>query len=155
MSFSQYIVFHVEQEQYGVPVSQVYSIERLLMITEVPRTLPFIRGVINLRGIVTPVLDLRERFEFEPAEHSDETRIVIVELNEMTVGMIVDAVSDVVTIEDDCVEAPPMMVGGLEAKYLQGIAHIGDNLLILLNLSRVLSDAESRQLFEVEKSIKG
>ncbi|SFU75435.1 chemotaxis protein CheW [Alicyclobacillus macrosporangiidus] len=155
MSERQYILFSVADEQYGVPVEQVQSVERMLPIAHVPKTLPFIKGVVNLRGVVTPVLDLRERFGFPPAEADADTRIVVVQVERFLVGLIVDAVDDVVSIDASAVEPPPAMVGGVEAEYLHGVVRREDRVLILLNLTRVLSHAEERQLREAEKSVTG
>ncbi|MCL6515617.1 chemotaxis protein CheW [Alicyclobacillus sp.] len=155
MAERQYILFTVANEQYGVPVEQVQSVERMMPIAHVPRTLPFIRGVINLRGVVTPVIDLRERFGFPPVDADANTRIVIVQVDRFHVGMIVDMVDDVVSIDEAGVEPPPAMVGGVQAEYLHGVARRGEGVLILLNLERVLSHAEERQLREAEKAVRG
>ncbi|MCL6636873.1 MAG: chemotaxis protein CheW [Alicyclobacillus sp.] len=155
MSDQQVIVFTVAGEQYGVPVEQVQSIERMLPITRVPKTLPFIKGVVNLRGVVLPVLDMRERFGFAPAETTEDARVVVVRSDRYTVGLVVDAVDDVTVVPKSAIEPPPAMVGGVEAVYLHGVARLAERLLILLNLDRVLSDAEERQLQEVEKSVQG
>lgn len=155
MAEQQFIVFSMADEQYGVPVGQIQSIERVLPITRVPKTLKFIKGVMNLRGIVTPVLDLRERFGFPVVETTDETRIIVVSVEEMTVGLVVDKVLDVQPLSDAMIAPPPTMVGGMQATYLNGVAKIKDKVLILVNLNRVLSEVEEKQLKEVEKSVKG
>ncbi len=155
MAEQQVIVMAIGNERYGVDVTQVQSIEKIMPITRVPKTLPFIKGVMNLRGVVTPVLDLRERFGFESADLTDDARITVIQVEEVVVGMIVDAVTDVVTIQSDAIEPPPSIVGGVQAVYLSGVARVNGELLILLNLKRVLSDAEASQLDEVEKSVRG
>jgi purine-binding chemotaxis protein CheW len=155
MAYQQYVVFGLGSEKYGVPVDQIESIERLLPITRVPRTLPFIKGVVNLRGVVVPVIDVRERFHFPTVDATMETRILVVKVDGVTAGLIVSSVHDVVTIDVESIEPPPAMVGGIQAEYLNGIARVGDELLVLVNLNRILSDAESRQLQEVEKSVRG
>ncbi len=155
MAEQQIIVMAIGDERYGVDVKQVQSIEKIVPITRVPKTLPFIKGVMNLRGIVTPVIDLRERFGFQSTELTDDARITVIQVEDVTVGMIVDAVTDVVSIQSDAIEPPPSVVGGVQAIYLSGVARVNGELLILLNLERVLSDAESAQLEEVEKSVRG
>lgn len=155
MADMQVIIFGIADERYGVRVQQVQSIERLLPITRVPKTLPFIRGVMNLRGVITPVLDVRERFGFATQEATDETRVIVVKVEEILVGLIVDAVMDVATIDEATVEAPPAVVGGVQAEYLHGIARVAEDALILLNLAKILSDVEEKQLLEVEKSVRG
>lgn len=145
------IVFRLRDEEYGVEVSQVKSIEKLEHITRVPRTPKFVKGVINLRGVVTPIIDLRNRFGLEEAAYTESTRIIIVAVGELEVGLIVDAANDVIDIPVDAIEPPPEVVGGVEAAYLRGVAKLEKRLLILLNLDKVLNTEEIRQLdaFEV------
>jgi purine-binding chemotaxis protein CheW len=132
------IVFQLNDEEYCVPVSEVRSIEKLQHITRVPRTAPYVRGVINLRGVVTPIVDLRTRFQLGQAADNESTRIIIVALKDMEVGLIVDAANDVIDIDSATVEPPPEVVGGIESDYLKGVIKIERRLLILLNLPRVL-----------------
>lgn len=141
------IVFTLGKEEYGIEVDKVRTIERMIPITRVPKTPAFVKGVINLRGVVIPVIDLRGRFGLEETEASENSRIIIVAANELEVGFIVDSANDVVDIMSDAIEVPPEVVGGIKAKYLDGVAKFGDNrLLILLNLSEVLSRSEIIQL---------
>jgi purine-binding chemotaxis protein CheW len=136
------IVFQLKDEEYGVEVDQVRSIERMQHITRVPRTTDFVKGVINLRGVVTPIIELRNRFGIESIETTDSTRIIIVAVGSMEVGLIVDAANDVVDIPSDIIEPPPQIVGGIEADYLRGVAKMDKRLLILLNLDKVLNPDE-------------
>jgi purine-binding chemotaxis protein CheW len=145
------IVFRLKDEEYGVDVNQVRSIERMQKITRVPRTASFVKGVINLRGVVTPIIDLRERFGLEQDAYTDHTRIIIVAVDNMEVGLIVDSANDVVDILESSIEQPPAVVGGVQADYLSGVANLTDRLLILLNLSKVLSAEEIQQLNRMEK----
>lgn len=140
------IVFRLKDEEYGVEVNQVKSIEKLEHITRVPRTPKFVKGVINLRGVVTPIIDLRKRFDLEESEYTESTRIIIVAVGELEVGLIVDAANDVIDIPVNAVEPPPEVVGGVEAAYLRGVAKLDKRLLILLNLDKVLSTEEIKQL---------
>jgi purine-binding chemotaxis protein CheW len=146
------IVFTLANEEYGVEVGKVKTIERMMPITRVPKTLPFIKGVINLRGVVVPVIDLRGRFGIAQSEPTDTTRIVIVAANELEVGLIVDSANDVIDVDSDEINDPPEIVGGIKAKYLRGVAKVGtDRLLVLLNLEEVLSKAEIIQLESIEE----
>lgn len=146
------IVFKLGSEEYGIEVDKVQTIERMLPITRVPKTYSFVRGVINLRGVVIPVIDLRGRFGLEETEYTDQTRIIIVAVNEMEVGFIVDSANDVIDLHKDKIETPPEVVGGIKAKYLDGVAKIGDDrLLIMLNLSEVLNKNEIIQLESLEE----
>lgn len=140
------IVFRLKDEEYGVEVQQVKSIEKLEHITRVPRTPSFVKGVINLRGVVTPIIDLRNRFGLEEAVYAESTRIIIVAVGELEVGLIVDSANDVIDIPVDAIEPPPEVVGGVEAAYLRGVAKLDKRLLILLNLDKVLSTEEVKQL---------
>ncbi len=145
------IVFKLGHEEYGIEVDKVQTIERMMPITRVPKTFSFVKGVINLRGVVIPVIDLRGRFGLPEAEHSDQTRIIIVAANEMEVGFIVDSANDVIDLNSDSIDTPPDVVGGVKAKYLQGVARISDErLLVMLNLSEVLNRSEIIQLESLE-----
>lgn len=144
------VVFRLKDEEYGVEVDQVKSIERMESITRVPNTPSFVKGVINLRGVVIPVINLRSRFQMEEEDYTDSTRIVIVHVNEMEVGLIVDAALDVLDVPLDAIEPPPEVVGGVEAAYLRGMAKLEDRLLVLLNLDRVLSPEELKQVEQME-----
>lgn len=155
MAEVQVVVFGVANERYGVNVAEVQSIERMMEITRVPKTLDFIKGVVNLRGVVTPVIDLRDRFGFPHPQETNEERIIMVDIAGVHAGLIVDLVLDVQMVEENRIDAPPAMVGGVEARYLKGIYRDEAGLLILLNLQKVLSDAQEKQLQEVEKSVRG
>jgi purine-binding chemotaxis protein CheW len=144
------IVFRLKEEEYGVEVNQVRSIERMQKITRVPRTAPFVKGVINLRGVVTPIINLRSRFDLEEEVDTESTRIIIVALDDMEVGLIVDAANDVIDVPVDAIEPPPEVVGGIEADYLRGVAKLDQRLLILLNLDKVLNADELKQVKKIE-----
>jgi len=140
------IVFRLDNEEYGVSVQQVKSIERMEHITRVPNTPPFVKGVINLRGVVIPIIELRVRFGINQKEYNESTRIIIVNVDDLEVGLIVDAANDVIDIPVNAIEPPPKVVGGVESIYLRGVAKLADRLLILLNLDKVLSTDEIKQL---------
>lgn len=138
------IVFQLEDEEYAIPVRQVKSIEKIEHITRVPRTSSFVKGVINLRGVVTPIIDLRNRFGIKEAEFSESTRIIIVALEDMEVGLIVDAANDVIDIPSNVIEPPPEVVGAVEVEYINGVAKLDKRLLILLDLEKVLVDDKTK-----------
>ncbi|MBB5323652.1 purine-binding chemotaxis protein CheW [Anoxybacillus tepidamans] len=137
------IVFQLQDEEYAIPVQQVRSIEKVQHITRVPRTPKFVKGVINLRGVVTPIIDLRERFGIEALPFNEQTRVIIVALDEIEVGLIVDAANDVLDIPVKSIEPPPEVIEALEADYINGVAKVGKRLLILLNLEKVLDNKKS------------
>jgi purine-binding chemotaxis protein CheW len=141
------ILFKLAEEEYGVDVAQVLSIEKMSPMTRVPKTPPFVKGVINLRGVVVPVIDLRGRFGLPEKEYTEETRIIIVKVSDMEVGLIVDTASDVIDIDSEAIADPPEVVGGIKAKYLRGVCKLGeDRLLVMLNLTEVLNKNEIIQL---------
>ncbi|MBU5267777.1 chemotaxis protein CheW [Virgibacillus proomii] len=144
------IVFQLGDEEYAVSVQQVGSIERMIPITRVPQTADFVKGVINLRGVVTPVIDLRLRFGLEKTDYNDSTRIIIVFVDEMEVGLIVDAANDVIDILESEIEPTPEVIGTVEAKYIDGVAKLDNRLLILLNMQKVLTEEEIQELKSVE-----
>jgi purine-binding chemotaxis protein CheW len=145
------IVFGLANEEYGIEVEKVRTIERMIPITRVPKTFAFVKGVINLRGVVIPVIDLRGRFGLPESEPTESSRIIIVAVNELEVGFIVDSANDVIDIDSDTIDSPPEVVGGVKAKYLRGVAKVGDSrLLIMLNLSEVLNKSEIIQLEQQE-----
>ncbi|WP_322903942.1 chemotaxis protein CheW [Paenibacillus campi] len=145
------IVFKLASEEYGIEVDKVQTIERMMPITRVPKTLDFVKGVINLRGVVIPVIDLRGRFNLTQTEYNDQTRIIIVEVEKVQVGFIVDSANDVVDIKRSSIEKPPEVVGGVKARYLDGVAKLDEErLLIMLNLAEVLNKTEVVQLEGIE-----
>ncbi len=142
----KFIVFTLKNQSYGVDVSQVHSIERLQKVTEVPRTASFIKGVIYLRGTTIPVIDLRERLWIGQTDTTDDSRFLIVEIKEMQVGLLVDAANEVLDIGAEAIEPPPEMIAGVEARYLEGVAKLKDELLILLDLEHILDMEEAQEV---------
>ncbi|MDK2836469.1 MAG: purine-binding chemotaxis protein CheW [Thermosediminibacterales bacterium] len=148
-NLNQYVVFKLGEESYGVDILQVKTIERLMPITRVPKAPKFVEGVINLRGEVVPVIDLRKRFDLEQKDASDNTRIIIINVDGITVGMIVDSASEVIQIPVDEIEPPPAIVGSIDSDYISGVGKVGERLLILLNLKKVLKSKEIEQLEKI------
>ncbi|SDQ60156.1 chemotaxis protein CheW [Virgibacillus salinus] len=144
------IIFQLNDEEYAVSVQQVGSIERIQPITRVPQTADFVKGVINLRGVVTPIIDLRIRFGLKETEFTESSRIIIVYLDEMEVGLIVDAANDVIDIPEDTIEPAPEVIGSVDIDYIDGVAKLDNRLLILLNLRKVLTKEEINELKSVE-----
>ena len=137
----QLVIFRLAREEYGLPITKVQEINRLVPITKLPQTPSFMEGVINLRGRVIPVIDLRKRFQLSTAEHSDDTRIIIVEVKGQTVGVIVDAVTEVVRLSAGNIEPPPPAFI-LDAQYIEGVGKMDDRLLILLDIDKILTSQE-------------
>ncbi len=144
------IVFRLGQEEYALSVQNVGSIERILPITRVPSTPSFVKGVINLRGVVTPVIDLKRRFHNEGTEFTNQTRIIIINFEDITVGIIVDSANDVVDIDESQIEPPPEVVGMVEVDYITGVVKLDNRLLILLDLEKILSKEEWSEIKAME-----
>jgi len=130
----QIVVCELADEHYGLDIAKVFEIIRHQPITPVPRAPLFVKGVINLRGRIIPVVDLRGRFGMAEVEPTKETRIVVAESRSTRVGLIVDSVSEVLLLPLDSVEPTPEVAAGKDAEYLRGIAKLGENLVLLLEL---------------------
>lgn len=137
----QLVVFRLATEEYGLPITRVQEINRLTPITKLPQTPVFMEGVINLRGRIIPVIDLRKRFALAVEQHTDDTRIIVVEFNGQTVGVIVDAVTEVVHLAAANIEPPPNN-SVLDARYIQGVGKIDNRLLILLDVDQIFTSQE-------------
>jgi len=147
----QLVVFGLADESYGVHVLAVEEIIRLQEITAIPHAPAFVEGVINLRGRVIPVLDLRKRFGLPPTEATKSTRIVVVEASGMTVGLVVDSVDEVRNLPTDTIEPPSPIVTTVDSDFLMGVGKLPagggqEQLVILLDLDRVTSVAERQAL---------
>ncbi len=142
----QLVSFNIGEEEFGVDILKVQEINRMLEVTRVPNAPEYVDGVINLRGKVIPIIDLRRRFGLERKEHDKNTRIVVVELNGKVVGFVVDAVQEVLRIHKSVTEPPPPIVAGIEAEYITAVGKLEDRLLILLDLEKVLSNEHTKTL---------
>jgi purine-binding chemotaxis protein CheW len=147
------IVFRLNEEEYGVEVRMIRSIERMQPVTRMPQMPTFVKGVINLRGVITPVIDLKTRLSLGDTVQTQQTRIIIVSVHDMQVGLIVDAATDVIDIPVHAIEPPPTLLGGIQPSYIRGVAKLPERLLILLNLDQVLSQEEFQQLQQMERSL--
>lgn len=145
----QLVVFSIADEVYAVDIHQVKEIIRVPEITRVPRTPEFVEGVVNLRGSVIPVIDLRKRLGFEAGEAGRDQRIVVMEMGEQTVGMIVDSVSEVLQVAVEDIEPPSPYVLSIDSQYIVGIAKLEERLVILLDAGRVLSAEEREAMAQI------
>jgi purine-binding chemotaxis protein CheW len=142
----QLVSFNIGDEEFGVDILQVQEIIRMLEVTRVPNAPEYIDGVINLRGKVIPIIDLRRRFGMDRKGHDKNTRIVVVELSGQVVGFVVDAVSEVLRIPRSVTEPPPSIVGGVRKEYITAVGKLEDRLLILLDLEKVLKSEERDEM---------
>lgn len=144
----QLVTFSIGEEEFGVDILKVQEIIRTMEITKVPRSPLFVEGVINLRGKVIPIIDLRRRFGLVYKTHDSQTRIIVIEINGLIVGFVVDSVSEVLRIPVNTVEPPPPIVAGLDSDYISGVGKLADRLLILLDLDKLLSTDDIDQLMQ-------
>lgn len=150
----QLVVFRLGSEEYGVDILQVQEIKRMLDITRVPQAPDFIEGVINLRGQIIPVLDLRRRFGFPAAERTADTRIIVVNIGELIIGLIVDTVLEVISLSKEAISPAPALVTGIDNDFLSGIGDLGERLLIILNLEKILAVDEFGDLQDFSQQIE-
>ncbi len=143
-SETQLVVFDLAAEFYGVDIGDVREIIRMLTITRVPGAPRFVEGVINLRGRVVPVVDLRKRLDLQVTEQTKESRIVVVDIADREVGVIVDGVTEVLRIPLSSVEPPSSMITNADSDFLRGIARLESKLIILLDLGKVLTTIDTQ-----------
>ena len=136
----QLVSFRLDQEEYGIEITKVQEIILMGEITRVPQTPDYIKGLINLRSTVIPIVDLRCRFGLKEEAQTDETRIMVVNVAGKTIGIIVDAVSEVLRISQEQIAPPPPTVAGLGREYLTGLVKLDKRLLILLDIDKILGE---------------
>ncbi len=134
----QLVTFNLGSEEFGVNILEVQEIIRLPEITRVPNSSDFVRGVVNLRGKIIPIIELRKRLAMPSLENTENTRIIIIEYDELTVGIIVDKVNEVADIDSSTTEAPPPMVGEVNSGYISSVSKQSNRIIILLDLSVIL-----------------
>lgn len=148
----QLVSFCIGTEEFGVDILKVQEIIKLVQITRLPDTPDSVEGVINLRGRIIPVIDLRARLGLEKKEYSRDNRIIVVELSGRTIGFIVDSVSEVLRIPADITEPPPTLTAGIHPEFITAIGKLDDRLLILLNLEKVLLNEEKEAIGAFEEN---
>ncbi|QQS35453.1 MAG: chemotaxis protein CheW [Ignavibacteriales bacterium] len=140
------VSFNVGNEEFGVDISFVQEIIRMMQITKVPNAPEFVEGVINLRGRVIAVINLRHKLGLSKIDYDKNTRIIVVEVKGNIVGFIVDAVSEVLRIPANITEAPPELVSGIDSDFIKSVGKLEDRLLILIDLEKILSLTETAEL---------
>lgn len=143
---SQVVSFRLSNEEYGLDIMSVQEIILMGEITEIPEVPEYIRGLINLRGKVIPIVDLRKRFRLEASPPNEHTRIVVVNAANTTFGVVVDAVSQVLRIDASQIEPPPRGLVGLEQAYIKGLLKLNEKIMILLSMEAILSHDEAAQI---------
>lgn len=155
----QVVVTKLADEEYGILIMQVQEIITLPGITRIPGMPDFIEGVINLRGRIIPIIDLRKRFKLEVKERDAETRIIVVEIGaanakKEAIGLIVDRVSEVITLSGEQIDEIPPAISRIDAEYLSGVGKLEKRIIILLSLDKVLSELEKTLLTQIESDAK-
>ncbi|WP_069649586.1 chemotaxis protein CheW [Caloranaerobacter ferrireducens] len=135
---NQYVLFKLDDESYGIEIEYVKTIEKITNITRVPNTKPYVKGVINLRGEVIPVIDLRERFGLPIRAYDNDTRVIIVSIKDFVIGLVVDSSSEVIHLNDNEVDNPPTIGETNTVEFVKGIGKKDGNLIMLLNLKKIL-----------------
>lgn len=146
MAVEQLVTFSLGTEEFGVDIMRVQEIIRIPPITRVPKAPSYVEGVINLRGIVIPVVNLRVRFGMPTAEETDLSRIVVLQVDGKVFGVRVDGVTEVLRLDSEAIEPPPPVALGMDAAFIRGVGKVGERLLILLNLDQIMGgDREHEQ----------
>lgn len=139
---AQYVSFLLEGEEYGVPIMRVQEIIRFEKLTRVPQSSPYVRGVLNLRGRVMPVIDLRRKFRLPEREADRRTRIIVVDIRGQSMGMVVDEVSEVINIDSSRIDPAPELGTKVDTEFIKGMGKLEDRLVIILEIDKVLTDDE-------------
>lgn len=142
----RFLTFTLEDEVYGIEIKYVTEIIWIQSITKVPEVPHYVKGIINLRGKIIPVIDVRLKFGKEPMEYDDRTCIVVIDINEVSVGLIVDNVDEVLTIDDQDIAAPPASKTGFENRYIKGIGKAGEKVQLLLDCEKLLQSDEMEMI---------
>lgn len=153
VSGGKFLTFQLSNEQYGIPIHKVKEIIGIMDITNIPGSPVFIKGVINLRGKIIPVMDLRLKFELEEKEYNPRTCIIVVELDNSgsakQMGIVVDTVSEVLNIQKSDIEPPPRYGSRLDTTFLTGMGKIRNRVVLLLDIDQILNSNEKAQLSEI------
>lgn len=145
----QLVIFKLGEEEYGVDILNVQEIIKMVEFTKLPNLPNFVEGVINLRGKIIPVIDLKKRFSLPQKDYNDDNRIVVIDVNNTTVGMVVDAVSEVLRISNNTIEPTPAIISSIDTEYLKGVGKLEDRLLILLDIEKIFSNSQKEELSNI------
>ncbi len=146
----QLVTFQLGEELYGIDIMDVQEIVRIQAVRQIPNAPSYVEGIFNLRGDIIPIINLHKRFHLKKADLSEDDHLlsgfVIIEINDMQLGIIIDKVSRVVTIQSAQIQPPPQMISGIGAEYIQGVVHEEDHYLIILDIRRLFNPKELQQL---------
>lgn len=145
----KFLTFSIGKEEYGIEIKYVTEITGLQAITEVPELPNYIKGIINLRGKIIPVMDVRLRFKKEPREYNDRTCVIVIDIRNLSIGLIVDTVSEVLSIADQDIVLPPEVTQAYHNRYIQGIGKSSTGVKLLLNCEKLINDEDTASLAEL------
>ena len=140
----QLVTFKLGNEEFALDILKVQEINRIVEITKVPKAPDFVEGVINLRGRVIPIVDIRKKFHLNIKEATKETRIIVVNIINKTIGLIVDSVSEVLRINSSTIQPPPPLIAGLDSDYIKGVGKLDERLIILLDIDKIFTTGEHK-----------
>jgi len=144
----RFLTFSLDKESYGIEIKYVTEIIGMQAITEIPELPGYVKGIINLRGKIIPVIDVRLRFKKVPKEYNDRTCIIVIDINDVSIGLIVDSVSEVLTIPEEGIVEPPRMDKGFGNRYIKSIGKVGNDVKLLLDCEKILTEDEFEELSE-------
>lgn len=150
MAEKQCVVFKLGKEEYGIDIMNVREIIPYKESVKVPNAPDFVNGIINYRGNVTPIVDLKRRFKLLSSEVDSNTRIIVINLNEKQIGFVVDEASQTITLQDDEIDPTPNIFGSVDRRYITGVGKKDDRLIILINLKEVLTEEEKDKIKSLE-----
>ncbi|KXG77177.1 chemotaxis protein CheW [Thermotalea metallivorans] len=153
MAEKQYVIFKLGNEEYGVDIMNVKEISEYKPSVKVPNTPKFVDGIINLRGDITPIINLKKRFNLEETEINSDTRIIVIHVKNRQVGFVVDEASQVLRLSEENIEQAPELIAGVDKKYITGVGKLKDRIVLLLNLEEVLSDDEKEKIQHIQQNI--
>lgn len=142
----RFLTFAIGKETYGIEIKYVMEIIGIQAITQLPELPDYIKGIINLRGKIIPIMDVRLRFKKEYREYNDRTCIIVVDINDLSIGLIVDSVSEVLSIEDKDIVEPPQMNKGINKRYIKSIGKVGNDVKLLLDCEKLLTEDEIEEI---------
>ena len=153
-SVNRFLTFFVDEEQYGIDISKIKEIIAPINITHIPKTPDFVKGVINLRGSIIPVVDVRLKFEMTARDMDMETAIIIYEVDKVSIGFIVDRVEDVLTLEDKDISEAPKFGSNIDTSFIENVAEVDNDVIMLLNLEKIFEPQELLDISKLEREEK-
>lgn len=146
----KHLIFTIGNEEYGIEIKHVIEIIGIQVITPVPELPEYVKGVINLRGKIIPVMDIRLRFKKAERDYDDRTCIIVVEIKDIMIGLVIDRVLEVIDIKEEDITPPPQLGNGFHHRYIKGIGKVGSNVKLLLEVERLLNDEDVNDIQGLE-----